>query len=75
MTESTLSQYRNAMTSSALAKTIKFLVDPTPVSIGREGSSSDGIHYNDEVYEVCNSEFLFDISFMIIFPRLYCKWW
>ena len=52
MKEDIIAKYRAAFVDSLGAKFVDFTIDPTFVSTSREGGSSDGVHYGEEVYRV-----------------------
>lgn len=52
MNENTIQKYRESFQTSSAAAYFNVIIDPTKVSETHGSGSTDGVHYNDEVYAV-----------------------
>lgn len=71
MTESIVANYRQAVLDSSIPKRVRVLIDSRNVSVSREDSSVDGVHYGADVYDVLAQ--MLANGYMLHSPSLFAK--
>lgn len=71
MTEAVVASYRAAVKNSTLASRVVSVIDTTNVSASMEPTSTDGVHYGEEVYKVISQMIL--NSYSLTYPSRYSK--
>eukprot|EP01041_Mallomonas_annulata_P011513 gene11513-24078_t len=71
MTEMIIDKYRQTVLESSLPKRINVLIDTRNVSLSREESTVDGIHYSEDIYAVIAQ--MIANGYALHYPSLYGK--